>query len=94
MKLRGGVYPSPWIFTKAFGLDQDIYEHRQVGQAGESGDAPKEASISDNSVLNPFISNGPRKLNYIVDWEKGGYFFILNKYSFFTYSLLMVYFYF
>ena len=22
------------------------------------------ASISDNSVLNPFISSGPRKLNY------------------------------
>ena len=33
----------------------------------KNDDAPKEASISDNSVLNPFISSGPRKLNYIVD---------------------------
>ena len=48
----------------AFDLKQDIYDHRQVGQPGKNGDAPKEVSISDNSVLNPFISSGPRKLNY------------------------------
>ena len=39
----------------AFDLKQDIYDHRQVGQPGKNGDAPKEFSISDNSVLNPFI---------------------------------------
>ena len=44
-------------------LEQVIYNHRQVGQARENGDAPK-ASISDNSVLNTFISSGKRKLNY------------------------------
>jgi len=53
------------ITPKAFDTEQVIYNHRQVSQAGKIKMHPKRfASISDNSVLNAFISSGPRKLNY------------------------------
>ena len=41
---KGGV--PPWIFNKVinpkdFDLEQIIYDHRHVGQAGKNGKAPK-----------------------------------------------------
>jgi len=51
------------IIPKAFDLEQVIYDHRQVGQPKKK-DPERLASISDNSVLNAFISSSPRKLNY------------------------------
>ena len=74
------------ITPKAFDLEQVIDDHRQVGQAGKNGDAPKKACLNFRSVLNAFISGGPRKLNY-----RGRIFLIFL--NFFTFSLLMVYFY-
>ena len=54
--LRGGVeVPSPLV----------IYDHQQVGQLERMAMNPKRlALVSDNSVINTFISSGPRKLNY------------------------------
>ena len=51
---------------------------RQVGQSGKNGDAPKEGSILDNSVLNAFISSGQRKQNY-RRLEEGRIFFYLEQ---------------
>ena len=42
---RGGVPPPPEFYKvitpSAFDLEQVIYDHQQVGQAGKNGDAPK-----------------------------------------------------
>ena len=43
------MYPLDFIkviTSKVFDLEQVIYDHRQVGQAGKNGDAPKEASLN------------------------------------------------
>lgn len=44
-EFRGGVPPLDFfkvIIPKAFDLEQNINDHRQVGQARKNGDAPKE----------------------------------------------------
>ena len=49
------------VTPKAF--DLVIFDHRQVGEAGKNDAHPKWLdSIQDNSVLNAFISGGPRIL--------------------------------
>ena len=58
-EIRKGLFPpSPdfdnVITPKAFDMEQVIYDHRQVGQPGKNGDAPKDS----------FILSGPRKINY------------------------------
>ena len=50
------------IIPKAFDLEQVIYDHRQVGEPKKK-DLEVLASISDNSILNTFISSSPRNLN-------------------------------
>jgi len=61
--IRAGCTP-PLDFKKSF--------LRQVGQAGKNG------SILDNSVLNAFISSGQRKQNY-RRLEEGRIFFYLEQ---------------
>ena len=48
-EFRGGVPPLDFfkvIIPKAFDLEQNINDHRQVGQAGKNGDAQKMTCLT------------------------------------------------
>ena len=49
VNLGGGVPPLDFfkvIIPKAFDLEQNINDHRQVGQAGKNGDAQKMTCLT------------------------------------------------
>ena len=83
-EFRGGVY-HPWIFSKSLFRRlltwnrTSMTTDRLVKLERMAMHKKWLASLSDNSVLNAFISSGPRKLNYRRS-EEGGYFYFLFFY--------------
>ena len=88
------------ITPKAFDLEQVIYDHRQVGQAGKNGDAPKEACLNfGQQCLNVFISSSPRKLNYrrleagrmlVFFWTKIYFFYLQPSFGILSFLTLKI----
>ena len=77
------------ITSKAFDLEQVIYYHRQVGQAGKNGDAPKEARLNfGQQCIKSLYFKRLKKLNYRrlegFFWEQK-YRFLLSAFLWYTF---------